>query len=162
MHEIMRSDPLRRFAHGITIEDTMLRFWISHRSYLVASTPVDINSVCIVLPHPTPRFDTPSFQNHSHLVRLFLGIALSTEEQLGYDPTMSRAFHGGDDNKKYCYDIKIRDHSGMVTTFRTKDEISTYGADALRGRGTRVWSVYDVANDPGGKRLFALKDTTPG
>ena len=92
-------------------------------------------------------------------MRLFLGIALSTKERLGYDPTMSRVFHGGNDNKKFRYDIKVCDHSGMVTTFRTKDEIATYGADALRGRGTRVWSVYDVANDPDGKRLFALKDT---
>jgi hypothetical protein len=159
MHEIMRSDPLRRFAHGITIEDTTLRFWISHRAYLVASTPIDINSVRIVLPHPISHFDTLPFQNHGRLVRLFLGIALSTEERLGYDPTMSRVFRGGNDNKKFCYDIEVRDHRGMVMTFRTKDEISTYGADAIRGRGTRVWSAYDVTNDPDGKRLFALKDT---
>ena len=72
---------------------------------------------------------------------------------------MTRVFHGGNDNKKFCYDIKVRDDSGTVRTFRTKDEISTYGADAMRGRGTRVWSAYDVTNDPDGETLFAIKDT---
>ncbi|KAF9512938.1 hypothetical protein BS47DRAFT_1362840 [Hydnum rufescens UP504] len=128
MHEIMRSDPLRRFAHGITIEGTTLRFWISHRAYLVASTPIDINSNCI------------------DLVRIFLGIALSTMSQLGYDTTMGRV-SSRDDSDKYCYDITVRDHSGKERIFRTKDEISTYGADAVRGRGTRE------------RQLFALKDT---
>ncbi|KAF9516716.1 hypothetical protein BS47DRAFT_627052 [Hydnum rufescens UP504] len=140
MREIMRSDPLRRFAHGITIEDTTLRLWISHRAYLVASTPININS------------------NHIELVRIFLGISLSRMDQLGYDTTMSRV-PSRDGNGKYCYDITIPDDYGKERIFRTKLEISTYGADAVRGRGTRVWSVYDKMDDPEGKTLFALKDT---
>ncbi|KAF9520925.1 hypothetical protein BS47DRAFT_1481235 [Hydnum rufescens UP504] len=126
MHQIMRSDPFHRFALGITIENTTLRFRISHRAYLVASTPIDINSKPV------------------DLVRIFLGIALSPADRLGYDPTMARV-ESGDGDGKYCYDITVHDRSGKERIFRTKDEISTYGADA------------DV--DPEGKRLYALKDT---
>ncbi|KAF9503409.1 hypothetical protein BS47DRAFT_1279400, partial [Hydnum rufescens UP504] len=72
MHQIMRSDPLRRFALGITIENTTPRFRISHRVHLVASTPIDINSKSV------------------DVVSVFLGIALSTADRLGQDPTMTR------------------------------------------------------------------------
>ncbi|KAF9519597.1 hypothetical protein BS47DRAFT_1312190 [Hydnum rufescens UP504] len=48
-YQRMRSDPFRRFALGITAANTTLRFWISHRAYLVASTPIDINSVPVPL-----------------------------------------------------------------------------------------------------------------
>jgi len=66
----------------------------------------------------------------------------------------------GDGDGKYCYDITVHDRSGKERIFRTKDEISTYGADAVRaGRGIRVRSAYDRMWDPEGKRLYALKDT---
>ncbi|KAF9517407.1 hypothetical protein BS47DRAFT_531784 [Hydnum rufescens UP504] len=93
MHEIMGSDPLRRFVHGITIEDTTLTTSI-------------------------------------------LSVYCSESPSLGWTSWV-----------------------GKERIFCTKDEISTYAADAVRGRGTRVWSVYDKTDDPEGKTLFALKDT---
>lgn len=42
----MREDPLRRFALGITIEDTNLRIWHHSRSLLSVSTPIDSTTVC--------------------------------------------------------------------------------------------------------------------
>lgn len=41
----MREDPLRRFALGITIENTSMRLWYSSRAFLVASEPVDFLTV---------------------------------------------------------------------------------------------------------------------
>jgi Fungal protein kinase len=157
MHEIMRSDPLRRFAHGITIEDTMLRFWISHRAYLVASTPIDISPVGPLLSHPpTPLMPLLFPEPHQTCPYISRNLALQ-DGSVGIRSTMSRV-PSRDGNRKYCYDITVCDYSGKERIFHTKVEISMRGADAMRGRGTRVWSVYDKMDDPEGKTLFALKD----
>lgn len=42
------------------------------------------------------------------------------------------------------FDIVVRDEKETTTTFRTKRIISNIGADALRGRGTRVWEVIEL------------------
>ena len=39
-------DVCRRFSLGITIEGTSMRVWILSRSFLIASDPFDLNSVC--------------------------------------------------------------------------------------------------------------------
>ncbi|KAG2355387.1 hypothetical protein BDR07DRAFT_1493256 [Suillus spraguei] len=41
LHNIMREDPLRRFAFGITIEDTQLRLWLSNRALLAVTEPIN-------------------------------------------------------------------------------------------------------------------------
>jgi hypothetical protein len=41
----MREDPLRRFAFGITIEDTQLRLWLSNRAFLVVTEPINFFEV---------------------------------------------------------------------------------------------------------------------
>jgi hypothetical protein len=37
----MREDPCRRFAFGITIEDTQLRLWLSNRAFLAVTEPIN-------------------------------------------------------------------------------------------------------------------------
>ncbi|KAF9519596.1 hypothetical protein BS47DRAFT_1336688 [Hydnum rufescens UP504] len=44
-----------------------------------------------------------------------------------------------DGDGRYCYDITVHDQRGKERIFGTKNEISTYGADAVRGRGTSIW-----------------------
>jgi Fungal protein kinase len=41
----MREDPLRRFAFGITIEDTQLRLWLSNRALLAVTEPINFFEV---------------------------------------------------------------------------------------------------------------------
>jgi hypothetical protein len=42
MHHIMRDDPRRRFVHGLTIEDTSLRFIYHDRSDVAVSKGIDL------------------------------------------------------------------------------------------------------------------------
>ena len=45
LHNIMREDPLRCCALGITIENTYLTLWCSSHTFLAASDPVDFLTV---------------------------------------------------------------------------------------------------------------------
>jgi hypothetical protein len=48
MHHIMRNDPRRRFAFGLTIENTSARLWYNDRCGVVASESFDLNQVCVI------------------------------------------------------------------------------------------------------------------
>ena len=46
------------------------------------------------------------------------------------------------------FDIEVREHgTGKIRTFRTMRMLSNIGADAVRGRGTRVWEVCELGKD---------------
>jgi len=45
----MRSDPRRRFAFGITIEDLMMRLWFCDRALVLVSEPIDLHQVRVAL-----------------------------------------------------------------------------------------------------------------
>ena len=70
----------------------------------------------------------------------------ASSEKLGYDPTIRPA---SDPTSRIHnqYDIDVRhedpDHKGQFTTstYRTRRLLSNIGAQAIRGRGTRVWEV---------------------
>lgn len=95
-------------------------------------------------------------QDVSSAIRLFAGLALCSLVELGYDPTIRRV-HGALVSEE-CFDIDVFDQSGVVTrTYRTKCLLADYGAEALHGRGTRVWEVYDYADQE--KVSCVLKDT---
>ena len=44
----MRDDARRRFVYGITINDTLLRFWYNDRSAVIASQLFDFIEVILV------------------------------------------------------------------------------------------------------------------
>ena len=49
MHHIMRSDPRRRFAFGITIEDLTMRLWFCDRALVLVSEPINLHQVRVAL-----------------------------------------------------------------------------------------------------------------
>ncbi|EKM52667.1 uncharacterized protein PHACADRAFT_211889 [Phanerochaete carnosa HHB-10118-sp] len=101
-------------------------------------------------------------QDHRSVVEFLLCVAFAEEHQLGWDPTIKRLPPTPIHPSPRC-EIIIKDTSqGEVIekTYRTKDLIWNYGADALRGRGTRVWSVVEVDADGNeGMNLYVLKDS---
>ncbi|KAG2041366.1 hypothetical protein BDR03DRAFT_914065 [Suillus americanus] len=136
LHSIMREDPRRRFAFGITIEDTQLRLWLSNRAFLAVTEPIDF------------------FENIDGVISHALGSASasSTMNGLGWDPTVERIRDG----KEIQYKFTIGDE-----VFTTTQELATYGADYIVGHGTRVYE----ATDANGKKVaiqevckFALHD----
>ncbi|KAG1870556.1 hypothetical protein C8R48DRAFT_771007 [Suillus tomentosus] len=129
LHSIMREDLRRRFAFGITMEDTQLRLWLSNRAFLAVTEPINF------------------FENIDGVISLFyaLGSASSDSKNLGWDPTVERIR----DEKGFQYKFTIGEE-----VFTTTRELATYGADSMVGRGTRVYE----AKDAKGKKV-ALKDS---
>ena len=75
---------------------------------------------------------------------------------MGFDPTIKRVPRSqlSDDA---AFDITLEDPAtGRSAIYRTTRIIADYGAEALRGRGTRVWAVYDTKDTL--KRPRVLKD----
>jgi hypothetical protein len=79
---------------------------------------------------------------------VFVSLAFGTTSQLGYDPTVTCVEEDG----KMQYDFLVGD-----ATYRTLSVLSDFGADALLGRGTRVFQVYNIA-DTSEKTPRILKD----
>ncbi|EKM52665.1 uncharacterized protein PHACADRAFT_261246, partial [Phanerochaete carnosa HHB-10118-sp] len=144
MYHILRDDVRRRFVFGYTIENRMMRWWYCSRTEVFVSTPLDF------------------IQDHRSVVEFLLCVAFAEEHQLGWDPTIKRL----PPTPIYPlprYEITVRDtlrDEVVERTYRTKDLIWNYGADAFRGRGTRVWSVVEVDADGNeGTDLYILKDS---
>ncbi|KAG2353907.1 hypothetical protein BDR07DRAFT_1307859 [Suillus spraguei] len=131
LHNIMREDPLRRFAFGITIEDTQLRLWLSNRALLAVTEPINF------------------FENIDGVITLFYALGFASKssavKELGWDPTVERIRDG----EVFQYKFTIGDE-----VFTTTRELATYGADSMVGRGTRVYE----ATDAEGKKV-AVKDS---
>ncbi|KAG2099620.1 uncharacterized protein F5147DRAFT_814078 [Suillus discolor] len=127
----MREDPCRRFAFGITIEDTQLRLWLGNRGFLAVTEPINC------------------FEDIDGVISLFhvLGsVSTSTSlKGLGWDPTVERIYVGGKMQYKFTVGNEV---------FTTTRELATYSADYMVGRGTCVYE----ATDAKGKKV-AIKDS---
>jgi hypothetical protein len=87
-------------------------------------------------------------QEYKTMIRLFLGISRSSDEELGFDLSMVAIPRDGGETQ---YEIRVGEK-----TYVTTRVLSNHAASAITGRGTRVWEAYDKA-DPDGPRV-ALKD----
>jgi hypothetical protein len=67
--------------------------------------------------------------------------------QLGWDPSIIRRLCPI--THKVQYDITIHPRDAPPVTYRTKEMISNIGAEALRGRGTRVWKAVKLVKEVG-------------
>lgn len=79
------------------------------------------------------------------MIALFYSIASKNTTELGWDPTVERLYDGGKVQYKFTIGGEI---------FTTIDELATYGADAVDGRGTRVYKARDKDG-----MIVALKDS---
>lgn len=86
---------------------------------------------------------------------MFAGLALCDEEQLGYDPTIRRVCRRTAEDDP-CFEIDVFEDCTKKTSYRTSEILADFGAEALRGRGTRVWSVYNI--EDANETLHVLKD----
>ncbi|KAG1757080.1 hypothetical protein EDB19DRAFT_1865936 [Suillus lakei] len=121
LHSIMHEDLRRRFAFGITMEDTQLRLWLSNRAFLAVTEPIDF------------------LQNIDGVISLFYalgsGSGSSAMKELEWDLTVKRIRDG----EGFQYKFTIGDE-----VFTTTREIATYSADSMVGRGTHVYEATDA------------------
>lgn len=135
MYHIMREDPTRRFVYGFTIQDTKMRLWFVNRSDTFVSRNFNF------------------IRNPRYVVHFFLSLLFATPDDLGWDDTITRV-SPPDVTENIVYDIKVGE-----TVYRTKRLISNLGAEAIHGRGTRVWEVIKLdskGRETGERRV--LKD----
>ncbi|KAI6111273.1 hypothetical protein F5141DRAFT_1214773 [Pisolithus sp. B1] len=118
LQHIMRSDPCRRATFGVTIENTEMRFWFTCRAVMLVSKSFN--------------FCTPE-----HLIHFFCSLVFAEDHELGWDPTTQRVCVGG----KIQYNIIVRTDGGKDLVYQTTRVIYDYSADALSGRGTRVFEA---------------------
>lgn len=87
----------------------------------------------------------------------------ASEEALGRDMSMTTIWDGNVLTTPQ-YDIQVHSRKDalspvVVETFRTKELISSIAAEAIRGRGTRVWKVHKVKQGRvDTKKTYVLKD----
>jgi hypothetical protein len=97
-------------------------------------------------------------QDLESLIKLFAAFAFADQKSLGFDPTMEMC---EDDQKQTQFIISVHPHDKKQQSrkFRTLRLISSYGAEPLRGRGTRVFKVIEIDQSECYKGLpVVLKD----
>ncbi|KAF8833310.1 hypothetical protein BDN67DRAFT_870005, partial [Paxillus ammoniavirescens] len=120
LHHTMRNDPCRRSTFGVTIEDTKVRLWFTCRSGTVVSEAFDFVT------------------DPEELIHLVCTLAFADDSELGWDPTIQRVLVDGETH----YDITFQEQGDSPAVYRTVAIISDFGADAMTGRGTRVFKAY--------------------
>lgn len=142
----MREDARRRFAFGITSEDTMMRFWFTSRSAIAVSESFNFMTVSVSITAFGPDSNSP-LQDPAQLIRMVNFLTYASEEDLGYDLSMSRKKHT---MGQYHLIIGVGGRQ-----FQTVKVLADFAADSLLGRGTRVWEGFFI-DEPEKPRV--LKD----
>lgn len=134
----------------------------STRSDIVVSRAVDFLSVSCRPFSGSPRQLTVA-KSPSHIIKFFFALMYASEEALGRDMSMTTIWDGNVLTPPQ-YDIQVHSRKDdaspvVVKTFRTTELISSIGAEAIRGRGTRVWKVHEVKKGRvNTKKTYVLKD----
>ncbi|EDR02424.1 uncharacterized protein LACBIDRAFT_332286 [Laccaria bicolor S238N-H82] len=144
LHHLLRDDPRRRCAFGITIENTATRVWFASRSIVFNSEPFDFLHDC------------------EKYIKLIIALSYGSAIDLGFDPTIKARKVVEDSVEKIFFDFTVKgtDSSEKPITkiYRTVRSISEFGADAICGRGMRVYEVKEVDNGILKGDTLALKD----
>jgi hypothetical protein len=116
----------------------------------------DINKVSDDINIVVQRKPDLHTQDYMYLIKFFASLAIASDEELGWDPTIFRTT--ADDGIQYC--IKVGQH--WYRTFGKP--LADFRANDITGRGTRAWKVYLVTGVDNKKLVLdmntelALKD----
>jgi hypothetical protein len=126
VREVYAAQDNRRFSYGFTLCGDMLRVWKFDRGAAYAAPPFSVN------------------QDGQKFVTVMLGFLLMTEEELGYDTTISK-----DGEQRYI--PVVRD--GIKERFIIEGMIHRQAS--IIGRGTTCWK----AKLEGSDGMFVVKDS---
>ncbi|KAF8493938.1 hypothetical protein F5888DRAFT_1720628 [Russula emetica] len=138
LQQVMRDDARRRASFGMTIENSTTRVWFCCRSAVVVSEAFDF-------------VDEPG-----NLVKLFAAFAFADQTSLGFDSTIQPVTGNRGQSVVTVHPDNDKQNSRR---FRTTEILSSYGAEPLRGRGTRVFQAVEIDGngEPSGSPVV-LKD----
>ncbi|EAU89819.2 other/FunK1 protein kinase [Coprinopsis cinerea okayama7 len=92
-------------------------------------------------------------QHPDALVRLLVALFLAKEEQLGYDPLVTRLSDGS-----YVYELPPDGERPSSVYYRTVALLSQYHSPSLTGRRARVWRVKQVVSPTDPRRVHGTID----
>ncbi|KAF4582549.1 hypothetical protein EYR38_002675 [Pleurotus pulmonarius] len=119
--QIMNDDVRRMFTYGITIVEDRVTLWYHSRSHSMISKPFSF------------------VENPRLLIKVFMSFLFATEEELGYDPMVTRDAKGD-----YIYRIPATEGGQQRDRFfRTTASIAEYRSNNITGRMARVWKVVE-------------------
>ncbi|KAF7430412.1 hypothetical protein PC9H_006117 [Pleurotus ostreatus] len=119
--QIMNDDARRMFTYGITIVEDRVTLWYHSRSHSMISEPFSF------------------VKNPRLLIKVFMSFLFATEEELGYDPMVTRDAKGD-----YIYRIPSTEEGQQRDRFfRTTASIAEYRSNNITGRMARVWKVVE-------------------
>ncbi|KDQ22354.1 hypothetical protein PLEOSDRAFT_1068715 [Pleurotus ostreatus PC15] len=119
--QIMNDDVRRMFTYGITIIRDRVTLWYHSRSHSMISEPFSF------------------VENPQLLIKVFMSFLFATEEELGYDPMVTRDAKGD-----YIYRIPSTEQGQQRDRFfLTTASIAEYRSNNITGRMARVWKVVE-------------------
>ncbi|KAF4563844.1 hypothetical protein EYR36_003088 [Pleurotus pulmonarius] len=119
--QIMNDDVRRMFTYGITIIEDRVTLWYHCRSHSMISEPFSF------------------VENPRLLIKVFMSFLFATEQELGYDPMVTRDAKGD-----YIYRIPATEGGQQGDRFfRTTASIAEYRSNNITGRMARVWKVVE-------------------
>ncbi|KAI0925411.1 hypothetical protein AcV7_005666 [Taiwanofungus camphoratus] len=111
-----------------------------------------------------PGCSSPCEQEHTIITSFFLSLLCAEQHDIGWDPTM-KYVKGREGKIQYHsdgtprFDIAVRTPQAEEVIYRTSKVLSDAGADALLGKGTRVWEARKVVGDEECGEPVAFKDS---
>ncbi|KAH9476728.1 hypothetical protein JR316_0010643 [Psilocybe cubensis] len=119
--QIMNDDVRRMFTFGITGEQRNVTLWYHGRSHSAASHTFDFT------------------ENPKLFIQVFIAFSFATEEELGYDPTVTLEADGN-----YMFKLPESPGSKKFRLFRTLEPLSLYRSNNITGRMARVYKVVEI------------------
>ncbi|KAI0644496.1 hypothetical protein C8Q79DRAFT_776212 [Trametes meyenii] len=118
--ETLRAEPGRRFAFGMTVENTSVRLWHFNHEVMVVSSPFDFQ------------------KDYETFIDVLCRFAFAPFHQLGYDPTFIKGTHI--DKDALQHDRVIIENK----TYELFNVVANHCADAVVGRCSWVWDAVEV------------------
>ncbi|KAI0666599.1 hypothetical protein C8Q78DRAFT_436910 [Trametes maxima] len=118
--ETLRSEPGRRFAFGMTVENTSIRLWHLNHEVMVVSSPFDFQ------------------EDYETLIDVLSRFAFAPIHQLGYDPTFIKGTHveeGASQHDRVIIENK---------TYELVNVVANHCSNTVIGRCSWVWDAVEV------------------
>ncbi|KAF8878678.1 hypothetical protein CPB84DRAFT_1793973 [Gymnopilus junonius] len=142
LHQIMSVDPRRRFAFGVTVENTQMRIWFCCRQVVLVSE----------------RFDF--LRDHGKFIHVVVSLCFASPNDLGFDNTVKLKYERCKDDFQFEMTVRVHDQIGheQMEAYQTLETISDYAADALCGRATRTFKAKKANSQGAEEDIIVIKD----
>ncbi|KAF9560422.1 hypothetical protein CPC08DRAFT_475724 [Agrocybe pediades] len=128
---VINDDPRRMFGYGFTIEGCEVTPAYFCRSYSVEAEKLSLDN-------PDDLY---------RLIRMFISFMFATDEEMGYDPNVTRHEAQNGTTAGYTFKIPVSDAHGCSDRFfRTVNSLYDYWSPEVTDKRTRMWLVEEMCS----------------